>query len=110
MDRSEASVELSPVPLRIESEMSIYQAWELKQRILAAIEARPDLDLDLAAVGEFDTAGLQLLLLARREAEQRGGRLRVLQASEAVTGILGRCGLDPVSLVPAGWADEGTAP
>jgi ABC-type transporter Mla MlaB component len=42
-------------------------------------------------VTEFDTAGLQLVLMARRLAESKGHRLDVVQPSECVLDVLKLC-------------------
>jgi anti-anti-sigma regulatory factor len=47
--------------------MTIYQAQAQKEQLLAALAATEHLELDLSAVTEMDTAGLQLLLLLKRE-------------------------------------------
>jgi len=51
--------------LHIEGEFTIFRAMELKPVILAA---PPPLEIDLSGVTEMDTAGLQLLILAKRAA------------------------------------------
>lgn len=81
---------MSPVnsePLRLEGEMTIYRAAELKDAVLAAAA------LDLAAVEEIDTAGLQLLLLARREAHAAGRAWRIGARSAAVDDAIALLGL-----------------
>lgn len=70
--------------LEIEGEMTIYRAVELKPLILNALGATQQLDIRLSAVSELDTAGVQLLILAQREAEAAGKRVRLLNASAAV--------------------------
>lgn len=74
--------------LRIEGEFSIYRAAELKPVILHAIESAPVLEIDLSGVAEFDTAGLQLLLLAKRVAADKGHELRLVRHSAVVVDVL----------------------
>lgn len=74
--------------LRIEGEFSIYRAAELKPVILQAIESAPVLEIDLSGVAEFDTAGLQLLLLAKRVAADKGHELRLVRHSAVVVDVL----------------------
>jgi anti-anti-sigma factor len=59
-----------PDVLRIEGELTIFRAAELKAQILGK---KAPATIDLSGVTEIDTAGLQLLLLASRTAlaEQR---------------------------------------
>ncbi|HEU5443209.1 MAG TPA: STAS domain-containing protein [Steroidobacteraceae bacterium] len=81
-------------PLRIEGEMTIYSAAALAQRLTATIadaSGRPR--LDLSQVSEIDTAGLQVLLMARKLARARGG-LSVVAASARVQALLRLCGLE----------------
>lgn len=70
--------------LRIDGELTIYRALELKQTLLGAVEAQPEVELDLSAVTEIDTAGLQLLMLAKRAAQACQRELRLVGHSPAV--------------------------
>lgn len=74
----------SPTPLAIGDDMTIYLAAEQKARLLVALAAADSLDLDLARVGAIDSAGLQLLLLVKREAAATGKTLRIVAHSPAV--------------------------
>lgn len=85
----------APSLLRIEGEMTIYRAEELKQTLLAAVAGAQALDLDLAAVTEFDGAGLQLLMLARRTASRAGCPLRLLAVSPALAEVFALLQLGP---------------
>ncbi|MBL0728524.1 lipid asymmetry maintenance protein MlaB [Piscinibacter sp. HJYY11] len=78
----------APQVLRIDGEFSIYRAAELKPLLLQAVEASPVLEVDLSGVAEFDTAGLQLLLLAKRAAADRGHELRLVRHSAVVVDVL----------------------
>jgi anti-anti-sigma factor len=80
--------------LAIEGELTIHTAADRRAALLAMIEVEGELELDLSGVTELDTAGLQLLLLARREAIQLGGRLTVSGASRAVVDVLAIAHLD----------------
>lgn len=66
----------------IHGPMTIYEAVDHKRVLLAALADGDGLEIDLSEVDEMDTAGLQLLLLARREAV-RAGKAAVLVASSA---------------------------
>jgi anti-sigma B factor antagonist len=74
-------------PLRIEGELTIYRAAELKGTLLAAVAEHETLDIDLSAVTEFDTAGVQLLLLAKRAAAARRHTLRLVGHSTPVIDV-----------------------
>ncbi|HEY6794013.1 MAG TPA: STAS domain-containing protein [Kineosporiaceae bacterium] len=80
--------------LELEGELTIHTAAEHRGRLLGAIEGDAELALDLTAVTELDTAGLQLLLLAQREAEHVGGRFTLAGASRSVTDVLAIAHLD----------------
>jgi len=77
---------VQPVSVKLEGELTIYRANELKPVLLAALDGAADVHFDLAGVSEIDTAGVQLLLLVRREAATRGLRLRLSSPSAAVRG------------------------
>lgn len=81
-------------PLRIEGEMTIYRAHELKDALLELIQRTQDPALDLSSVTEVDTAGVQLLLLARRAADDRHTALRITAVSAPVTEALKLLGLE----------------
>jgi anti-anti-sigma factor len=77
--------------LRIDGELTIYRAAELAAAMKAALAAVADggaLDLDLSEVAEMDSAGVQLLLAARRSAAESGRALRLVARSAAVDDVL----------------------
>jgi anti-sigma B factor antagonist len=75
--------------LKIAGDMTVYSAGDLKTALLAqTIVGQQTLDLDLSQVREFDTAGLQLLLMLKRRTQ---GRLRIVSCSHAVRGALSLC-------------------
>jgi anti-anti-sigma factor len=80
--------------MRVEGEMTIYRAAELKPALLDAVRTQEAPALDLSAVTEFDSAGLQLLLMARQEAARLGKRLAVPEASAAVRDVFALLGMD----------------
>jgi anti-anti-sigma factor len=80
--------------MRVEGEMTIYRAAELKPALLDAVRAHEAPALDLSAVTEFDSAGLQLLLMARQEAARLGRQLAVTAASPAVRDVCALLGMD----------------
>lgn len=91
--------------LVISENMTVYLADQQKQQLLAALAAARDLELDLSAVSEIDTAGLQLLVLLKREAVLHGKKLSISGHSPAVRQTLDLCNLagvfgDPM-LIPA---------
>jgi anti-anti-sigma factor len=79
--------------LAVEGEMTIYRAAELHPALLDAVRTIEAPALDLSAVTEFDSAGVQLLLVARREAGRLGKRLALQGASPAVRDAFALLGL-----------------
>ncbi|WP_075795837.1 STAS domain-containing protein [Massilia putida] len=79
--------------LAVEGEMTIYRAAELHPALLDAVRTHDTPALDLSAVTEFDSAGVQLLLVARREAGRLGKRLVLQGASPAVRDAFALLGL-----------------
>jgi anti-anti-sigma factor len=70
--------------LRIAGDMTIYEAAAQCAQLLEALERASDLEIDLSGVTALDTAGLQLLILAKKTAAARGGTLRLSGHSPAV--------------------------
>jgi anti-anti-sigma factor len=70
--------------VRIDGEISIYRAAELKQVLLTSLEQTQELELDLAAVTELDTAGVQILMLVKRQALATQRKLHLVAHSPAV--------------------------
>lgn len=71
--------------VRVQGEMTIYTALELKQELVSCLRRAPQLELDLSQVNEMDSAGLQLLILLKRETAKQDGRLTLTAHSPAVT-------------------------
>jgi anti-sigma B factor antagonist len=74
--------------VRIAAEMTIYDAAEMKPQLMKQLERAAELEVDLSGVSEFDSAGLQLLILLKREATRHGKVLRLLAHSLAVLEVL----------------------
>lgn len=90
----------------IEGEMTIYSAARIKESLLPAMADCKEIEISLAQVSEIDSAGLQLLALAKREAADSNKPLHFVAHSQAVLGLLDMCNLagvfgDPVVLSPA---------
>lgn len=72
----------------VEGDLNIYQAAAIKQHLIDGVRASKLLELDLSHVMEIDTAGLQLLLLAKRESQTLGHELRIVRHSPAVREVI----------------------
>ena len=79
--------------LAVEGEMTIYRAAELYPVLLDAVRTIDAPALDLSEVTEFDCAGMQLILVARREAQRLGKALVLQGASPAVRDALALLGM-----------------
>ena len=67
--------------LKIDGELTIFRAMELKPALLAA---PPVTEIDLSGVTDLDTAGVQLLMLAKKTALAQGRDVRLTGHSPAV--------------------------
>ncbi len=74
--------------LTLEGELTIYSAAETKTQLLAFLDSANELEINLAEVSEIDTAGLQLLILAKQEARRSGKKLHFSLHSPAVIQLL----------------------
>lgn len=102
MDNSTPSPATGPA---INGELTIFTAAEIKQRWLDAIRlsASPDVEIDLSGVTEIDSAGLQLMVMARIEGLCRDKTVRFGRPSDPVADLIETCGLsrffsDPLPL------------
>ena len=74
--------------LTIEDELTIFTAAKQKSALLAFLNADKNLEINLSKIEEMDTAGLQLLILIKREAAQLGKSLSFTMHSKVVLEIL----------------------
>ncbi len=75
--------------LVLEGDLTIYNAAEQKLRLLKFLDGGQErLEIDLGKVTEIDTAGLQLLILLKREAASAGKNLSFAMHSRAVIDVL----------------------
>lgn len=61
--------------LTIEGELTVFTAAYQKTLLLTFLNTGDELEINLSNVSEIDTAGLQLLILIKREAAQSGKAL-----------------------------------
>jgi len=81
--------------IHVDGEMTVYTCSDLKARLFAELADHMDAtELDLSGVVEIDTAGLQLLLIARRYVSDGGRELRVSNPSRPVSDVLELCRLN----------------
>ncbi len=77
----------------VEGSMTIYEAAADKPVLLDAVAKAKETEIDLSSVREMDTAGLQLLILTKREALKTGKVLRLSGHSAASLDVLERYNL-----------------
>jgi len=92
-------------PVSVTEDLTIYHALDQKHQLLDALASADELELDLMQVGEIDTAGLQLLILLKKEAQRTGKRLSIVAHSQSVRAVIDFCNLaaelgDPL-VIPA---------
>jgi anti-sigma B factor antagonist len=83
--------------LALDGEITIHGAADLKSTLLAALgsdESEGEIAIDVSGVSELDTAGLQLLLMLKLQADQLGRTLLLVDPSAAVTEVLSLVRLD----------------
>jgi anti-anti-sigma factor len=81
----------SELVLSLEGEMTIGRALELKQSLMTALRklgSGASIRVDLAAVSEMDSSGVQLLLLARELAAMQAAKLSLVPVSAPVRRVL----------------------
>lgn len=93
----------APHRLALEGELTIFTAEATRQRLLDAVAAGEALEIDLAHVTEMDSAGLQLMIAVKRQAQHQGKALCFVNHSAPVQDVLDLCDLvghfgDPVVL------------
>ncbi len=94
--------------LSLTEDLTIYHALEQKNTLLDALSSTSELELDLLQVSDIDTAGLQLLILLKKEAQRTGKRVAIVAHSQAVRSVIDFCNLatelgDPL-VIPAAEA------
>ena len=72
----------------IEGNMTIYEAAADKPVLLGALAKAKELAVDLSSLREMDTAGLQLLILLKRESLRAGKVMRLVGDSPASRNVL----------------------
>lgn len=108
MDRSKDNAGAVFCP---QGDLTIYTVQQHKEQLLLAIN-QGALQIDLSEVSDIDTAGLQLLILAKLESLRRNIPLSISGHTRAVLDVIELCNLsgffgDPV-FIPSDNADKGT--
>ena len=77
----------------VDGNMTIYEAAIHKPALIDALAKAEETEIDLSSVREMDTAGLQLLILAKRESLKRGKVMRLIAHSAASLDVVRRYNL-----------------
>mgnify|MGYP000984447182 CR=1 FL=1 len=77
----------------ITGDLTIRNAATTREQLLAALDNNDVVDIDLGGVGDFDSAGLQLLIAARKSAAGAGKHLRFSSVGRSVADVLDLYGL-----------------
>ena len=96
--------------LTIQDEMTIYNVLEQKNTIYPHLKPDHELQIDLSAVSEIDSAGMQLLIFLKNEAIRKQNELSFIHHSQAVVEVVEMLNLssffnDPVVIL-ADWNDS----
>jgi anti-sigma B factor antagonist len=84
---------MSEPTAQLSGEWTIHVIAQHKAHIQQLVE-EGSFELDVANVTDMDSAGLQLLISARRSLEKQGRELRLSRASPAIKQVLLSYGLD----------------
>ena len=71
--------------MSLSGELTIFSVQDVRNRLLEALASTDELSIDLGEVSEIDTAGLQLMLLAKRSP---GKTVRFCHHSDAVVRLV----------------------
>jgi anti-anti-sigma factor len=74
--------------LRLVGELTIYHVAELKPQLLMILQEKKIMEIDLSGIDEIDTAGIQLLMLIKKEADRSEKSLRLVAHSPAVLELM----------------------
>ena len=80
----EKKLDSNLVSLLLDGEISIYNATEVRQYLAENIKIYDGIEMDLSNVNRMDTAGFQLILAVRQEANKNGKKLKLLNPDNEV--------------------------
>lgn len=92
----------------ITHDLTIYHAAALKDELMSKLTEHAVIELDLSQISQIDTAGVQLLMLAKRECQKQDKTLNIVAHSPAVHELMDFYNIagffgDPL-VIPAGEA------
>ncbi len=75
------------VSMLLEGEMSIYNSKEVMNYLAKGFKDYNEIDMDLSKINKMDTAGFQLILAAKKEAEESGKMFKLLNPGNEVVKV-----------------------
>jgi anti-sigma B factor antagonist len=81
-------METSADCIAIDGDLTVFTVDAWRARLLPALARHPVLTLDLAAITEFDSAGLQLLALLKLEGKAQGRQVVLRDPGAAVHSVV----------------------
>lgn len=79
--------------ISLEGELTIYNVNDLRAELLSVVNNADDIEINLSLVSDVDSAGLQLLMLVKREMLKQEKNLRLVAHSRAVLDAFELCDL-----------------
>jgi anti-anti-sigma factor len=80
--------------IALDGELNIYRAADVKTLLQTELKRCAALEVDLAGVTEIDSAGVQVLILAKLMARDEARELRLVHHSDAVREVFERLALE----------------
>lgn len=80
-DSTPVNADANIVKIALTGELTIYMVVEIKERLAEAMKVADQIEVDLSGITEMDTAGLQLMLIAKNNP---GKEVRFVNHSPAV--------------------------
>ncbi|MEW6520351.1 MAG: STAS domain-containing protein [Thermodesulfobacteriota bacterium] len=81
--------------ITIAGDLTIYNSSEVKAGIMEEIGEMGSVTIDLQQLGDIDVTGIQLLLAARKSAEQTGRPFQLLNPTPVLLEKAAKIGIDP---------------
>jgi anti-anti-sigma factor len=72
----------------VHGELTVSTGADVRDDLLSALDTADEVEVDLTRVTEIDSAGIQIMIAAKREASARGKSLRFFGHSAAVVDAL----------------------
>ncbi len=86
--------------LKLKGDCSIYEAFDLRVKLLELLQKAPVVTLDLSAVERVDGSFLQLLVAAQAEAEHTDTKLILQNPAEHVVALIDALRFHPSMHLP----------